>query len=356
VPSYIVNSSQVIKLLQSTQFEANDTILTADVIALYPSININQGLIALHRRLLNTANFTSSKADLITDLVAWVLNNNYIVFSNTTWHQTKGTAMGTPLAVTFSIIYMAELEATALEQCKAKYANFKPPKLYLRYIDDIFSVLHSLQDAQYLMNELNSIHENIKFTNDVDNNKGIFLDIEIFKGKRFEEDGRLDTRLYTKPMNNHLFLPYGSYHRAPLFKAMIQAGLKRRRLLCSSNDDYIIERDAFYRQHVNAGYPTQYLDKVFAIEWTREELVNPKQEHKQKPIQPLLFKTTNTPRTNAMNLTSCFTVPEYLWADIHAPYIFNAKRPPIICYKNPPSLEKSLTSSSHPFKIDENKL
>jgi hypothetical protein len=353
VPSYISDSYQVIKTIESSQFEAKDIILTADVVALYPSIDINLGLIALRRRLSTAAGFTSSKADLITDLVAWVLNNNYIVFGNTIWHQITGTAMGTPLAVTFAIIYMAELEATALAQCEAKYADFIPPKLYLRYIDDIFSVLNSSQDADYLMTELNNIHANIKFTHTIDNVKGIFLDMEIFKGKRFAEDGRLDTRLYTKPLNKHLLLPYGSFHRAPLFKAMIQAGLKRRRLLCSSNDDYTTERDAFYQQHVNAGYPTQYLDKVFEMEWTRQELVNPKIEPKQESIQPLIFKTINTPRTSAMKLASCFKIPEYLWADIHAPYIFNAKRPPIICYQNPPSLAKSLTSSSYPFKIDE---
>ena len=47
---------------------------------------------------------------IYVELLEWVLTNNFIVFGDTYWLQIKGTAMGTPVAVTFANIYLGMLE------------------------------------------------------------------------------------------------------------------------------------------------------------------------------------------------------------------------------------------------------
>jgi hypothetical protein len=67
---------------------------------MYPSININDGLIQLKEAILefnakqNEQN--QIECELIIDLAEFVLKNNYFIFgSNTYWLQMSGTAMGT---------------------------------------------------------------------------------------------------------------------------------------------------------------------------------------------------------------------------------------------------------------------
>ena len=69
--------------------------------------------------------------------------------------QVDGCAMGEPLSVTLSDIYMAKMEDDAVE----KYQ----PKFYKRYVDDLINRRKENQ-ADLLFNDLNNYHQNIKLT------------------------------------------------------------------------------------------------------------------------------------------------------------------------------------------------
>jgi len=53
------------------------------------------------------------------------------------------------------------------------------PKLYLRYIDDIFAVFEDKYSCTSFLNLLNAQHKNIKFTVEHASNTLSFLDVKI---------------------------------------------------------------------------------------------------------------------------------------------------------------------------------
>jgi hypothetical protein len=100
---------------------------------LYPSIPHQDGLSAL-RTFLNDSRFDSRFIDGIVQLSEFILQHNVFVFDNQFNLQTKGTAIGTTMAVVYAVIFMHIFETGALSQSRLR------PALWLRFIYDIFMV------------------------------------------------------------------------------------------------------------------------------------------------------------------------------------------------------------------------
>ena len=86
-----------------------------------------------------------------------ILQKNYFEFNNTLYLQTSGTAMGTRCAPNYDIIFMAEIEEEFLQ------SQTKVPRIWLRFIDDIFMVWnHTRQELDIFTTDLNKFHPTIK--------------------------------------------------------------------------------------------------------------------------------------------------------------------------------------------------
>ena len=70
------------------------------------------------------------------------------------------------------------------------------PKLYVRYIDDVFAVFDDVNACLSFLNILNSQHDNIKFTIEKSTNTLQFLDVDI----KISEN-TVDTWVWRKPTN-----------------------------------------------------------------------------------------------------------------------------------------------------------
>ena len=97
--------------------------------------------------------------------------------------QVDRCAMGGPISVVFSDIYM----------CKMEFDEFVPakPLFYKRYVDDTY-VLRRKSIRRMLFKDLNSYHQNIKLTVEV--NPSNFLDTELMREKR-----SILTQVFNKP-------------------------------------------------------------------------------------------------------------------------------------------------------------
>ena len=107
--TYIQSSTDIILKLHSTTFPIDCSFLVADIESLYPSIPIKEGLLKLQQFLQRHYHVTKD-TQLILSLAEWVLTNNMLTFNGEYYIQITGTAMGTPFAVAFACIYLAELE------------------------------------------------------------------------------------------------------------------------------------------------------------------------------------------------------------------------------------------------------
>ena len=122
-----------------------------------------------------------------TYIYIYILQNSYFEFSERYLKQIRGTAIGTKFAPPYAIIYMAALEEDFLETLIRK------PRLWWRYIDDIFMIWqHGEDELKIFLKKLNNFHPSIKFTCEYSREKVNYLDIQVIV-----REGKLITDLHT---------------------------------------------------------------------------------------------------------------------------------------------------------------
>ena len=110
--------------LPGLQAPENVIIVTMDVVALYPSIPIDDPISAVIEKLQEQEGDVDTVGVSIQDirsLLYLVLRNNYFRFGEKIYRQKKGFAMGNHLAPPLAIIFMDRLEQKMLQK-----ARFKP--------------------------------------------------------------------------------------------------------------------------------------------------------------------------------------------------------------------------------------
>lgn len=350
-PSFIKDSFSLLHLLDTTPFPSSSLILTADVVSLYPSIDINDGLLQLHKAL-TLALIPPPFIKFITSLTQFVLCNNYITFGDSCWLQIKGTAMGTPLAVTFANIYLSMLEIECFLTCHLD-PLFTAPLLYKRFVDDIVALFSDEYSSQLFLTTYNNLRPlNIHITHDISPHMGIFMDIKLFKGPRFTMSKLFDTIVYQKPMNKYLYIPQFSAHGN--FSSIVISELKRYRTYCTSDSDYASIRKLFFDRLLARGYNPTDLHTWFSHIPTRTQLFQSRMnknflQHTNNTI-PIIFKIPRTPRTTQLKLSTLLRYTPSLYADPDFATIFPS-RSPIVCYTSTPNLGNILTSTTFPHTV-----
>jgi len=155
------------------------------------------------------------------------------------FHQIKGTAMGTPMAVNFANPFMAKFEQELLFQYEKE--SGRKPSSWLRFIDDIFFIWtgdkRSLNDFMSFCNHFYEQHgysSKIKFTFNTSTKSVNFLDTTV----TLNPDGTLSTNLYAKPTAAHNYLHHLSYHVPYVIKSIPISQFTRIRRNCSTIGDY----------------------------------------------------------------------------------------------------------------------
>ena len=218
--------------------------------------------------------------DLIISLLSWVLQNSYVEFNGAVYKQLHGTAMGTSVAVCFAVLFMSFLD----EMLLAAWGGCEP-LLHLRFIDDgLLFWGGSAEELQAFLECFDNLVPSIKLTWVVSETTLDFLDITMFKGPRFQATGRLDVRVYQKPVNTYLYLPYSSYHPLHCKTGFIVSELNRYLLRSTSSSDYLAVKKAFYWRLRARGYPMRLLQKVFSSRVFSQ---------RHQLLEQVLFKSTS---------------------------------------------------------------
>ena len=76
------------------------------------------------------------------------------LYINKLYQQIDGVSMGLPLGPTITNFFLAETETRLLQQ----QLN-SAPKVYFRYVDDIFAIFNNEADSMEFLNKLNSQHK-----------------------------------------------------------------------------------------------------------------------------------------------------------------------------------------------------
>ena len=95
-----------------------------------------------------------------------ILEENSFKFNEKHFVQTHGSAIGTKMAVAFSVIFIEKrlLAASPLK-----------PLVWKRFIDDIFSLWNiTMEEVSIFVNFANSFHTTIKFTCEMSSERAVF--------------------------------------------------------------------------------------------------------------------------------------------------------------------------------------
>ena len=93
-------------------------------------------------------------------LLTHAVKSSSSIFNNVFYRQTHGVSMGSPLGPTLANLFLASHEINWLANCPLQFK----PKVYRRYVDDLFVMFESKDHVKKFFKYLNSRHPNIKFT------------------------------------------------------------------------------------------------------------------------------------------------------------------------------------------------
>jgi len=227
VKSYIKDTNDFLRKIRSVNLPSNAILATIDVVGLYPNIPHDEGLIALENAL-NGRKDKEISTKSVLELAECVLKNNIFEHDGRVFLQKQGTAIGTKMAPSYAILFMAELEEKILNTCQ------KSPCIWWRYIDDIFMVWEHGEDSlQDFLSFLNSFHDSIKFTAKYSAETVEFLDVQVIV-----EGGKLATDLFVKETDTHQYLEASSCHPYHCMKAIPYSQAMRLNRICSDSGKF----------------------------------------------------------------------------------------------------------------------
>ena len=263
---------------------------TMDVTSLYTNIDHSEGVEAC-MKFLDARNNKRFPTNRLCSLIYFILKSNTMRFLDTFYHQIKGTAMGTPMAVNYANLFMSSFENDLLADYSSIHGT--QPFLWLRYIDDIFFVwvgseesLHGFIDFAKQYSATKKFKSNITFTSMHSNQSVQFLDTVVHL-----EGDRLTTDLFSKPTAAHDFLHRSSYHPQHLLNALPKSQFIRIRRICTHIRDYKRHVQLFIGYFKKRGYREPVLQKLAMSvgESSQESFLSPRPRERTSDRIPFVL-------------------------------------------------------------------
>lgn len=240
---------------------------------MYTNIDPIEGLQTIEKflRYFTGNYFSKQEKDFILKLLTLVMNNCMFKFGDTWWLQNIGTAMGTPVACIYAILFFGYYERTIILRKYKRNLLF-----YKRQIDDVLGVWiddpenpSAWKDFQVDMNNACKLKWTfVHPTTTVD-----FLDLTI----TINEQGFISTKTFQKSMNLFLYITPHSAHPPGLMKSLVFGQLLTYYKQNTLQSDFIELTTLLFQRLLDRGHSHDTLSLLFstAITEIQERLNNP---------------------------------------------------------------------------------
>ena len=184
----VANSQEFIEKIRNIKLKRTESLVSFDVVSLFPSVPINDAIQFLEDWLLEQGVGARRTKDLV-ELTRLCMRHNDFSFRDGFHTMLNGTAMGNSLSPFLAEIFLAKLEK---ELAKDK----KFPRLWIRYVDDVFSIVPTRKANETLRWLNGSRFQTISFTMETEIDRDLpFLDVMVSR----DDDEVLSVRPYRKP-------------------------------------------------------------------------------------------------------------------------------------------------------------
>ena len=200
---YIKNSKDFVDKCKNINVAEDETLVSYDVTALYPSVPQEEAIQVFNHELMNDNNLeqkTKMRPESVAKLFRTCVETTYFIFNGRLYKQIDGLAIGASTSGFAAELFMQRFEKKALSSFT------DPPTIWKRYVDDTFAKLKT-RHTQPFLNHLNQQHPQIKFTTELpENNTIAFLDTNV----KIEEDRSVSFGIYRKKTHTDQYLDFNS--------------------------------------------------------------------------------------------------------------------------------------------------
>ena len=332
--------------------------VTFDITSMFPSIPKSLGLQECKKRLDKRVNPLFS-TECILEAIEITLDHNLTEFNEAMNKQKKGTAMGPHNACAYADTALNALDEKLNED--NQHLQYKP-LLWAPFRDDIYIPwVEDLEKLNAFHDWLNEFHPDIKFEMSEPSLNGVeFLDTFVYTHK-----GKLHTRPYSKPSDNHLYLVPSSCHPNHILENNPYSIALRIFKITSEESEYLKAKEESIMHFTRRGYNKQMVANSFekVEQKNRLDLIYNRKERDKKICHPMVCDYNPAlPNTNKvigkfkylldLDAELCKIVPKesvfvsYRAAPTLKDMLIHSKLPSL----NPPLRNQENNAGCHPCK------
>jgi len=254
----------------------NQHMVSFDVESLFTNIPTLETIeIILNRAFKHSEIFHQMNRKTLKNLLIICTQKSHFQFNGNYYDQIDGVAMGSPLGPLFANIFMDEFEQNHMQKLKDLGV-----KNWMRFVDDVFSVIENKSCSNNILEFMNSQHKNIKFTIEMEkNNKIPFLDTSVTR----KETG-FTTTIYHKPTFTGVYLNWTSLTARKYKISLIYCLCDRIWRICTNQND----REKEFRKLKHTLAKNEYPEHIIENEiekFIKNRTTQPPTQEQQENIQ-----------------------------------------------------------------------
>jgi len=259
--SYIQDTYHFINKIRGQVIEPDWLLISADVESLYTNMRIDLILESIREIFLEFPDLHRPDEGVL-GLLETTLRCNDFEFNGSYFLQICGIAMGRKYSPSAANIYLRRFDQKAMHEFPIQ------PKLYSRFLDDIFAIWPGTraQLTQY-QEFLNSLIPGIRVTFAVRDQIIEFLDTMVYKAQNDQGQCVLQTKVYFKPTDTHQLLHRTSFHPAHTFKGIVKSQFIRFKRISSTYTDFADACHTLVKVLLTRGYNARELQKLKSEVW-----------------------------------------------------------------------------------------
>ena len=231
-------------------------LVSFDVVSLFTNVPIDETINIIIKKLFpnDQTLIHELNSKYYREILVLISKYMYFFFNEKLYKQIDGVSMGSPIGPAFANIFMCHLEEKMMSTCP----NNCRPIIYKRYVDDTFAAFDNKEKALAFLNYINSLHSNIKFTMDEENNSSLpFLDVNIIKTNNCFEFAIFRKRTFTGLATNFFsFSPL--IYKINAIKTLVHRGFSISSTYFKMHLEFESIRNLFFCN----GYPIRLIEKL----------------------------------------------------------------------------------------------